>query len=254
MLSLRLVLIAISVVLIAVLWIRGARRSAARRYRYVKQPGRPGRRRRERLSAAEDHLDAVEALAESAGAVPDAPQEDADTIARSAPEAPVQRGRPADAQLELGFDAQFPGPAVQESEPSPQAMVLFVEVDEPRRIRGTDLVEALESVGLQYGDLGAFHHHGIGQLRSVQPIFSVANMFEPGTIDPARSAELATLGVVLILQLPAPVDATVAFELMLNTAQRLAEILDGTVRDDRHLRMTPERIAALRAATAPRRR
>ena len=52
-------------------------------------------------------------------------------------------------------------------------------------------------------------------------------MFEPGTFDLARIEAFTTSGVALFLQLPAPLDGAVAFELLLSTGQRLAELLGG---------------------------
>ena len=52
-------------------------------------------------------------------------------------------------------------------------------------------------------------------------------MVEPGHFDLNRIERFSTPGLAMILQLPGPLDGPVAFELFLNTAQRLAETLSG---------------------------
>ena len=52
-------------------------------------------------------------------------------------------------------------------------------------------------------------------------------MVEPGYFDLDRVDSLSTPGLAMFLQLPGPLDGAVAFELFLNTAQRLAETLSA---------------------------
>jgi cell division protein ZipA len=85
----------------------------------------------------------------------------------------------------------------------------------------------MNSVGLRYGDMDIFHHFGAGDLRTELPLFSVANMMEPGHFDLHDIETFATAGLAMFLRLPSSLDGAVAFELFLNTAQRLAEALSG---------------------------
>ena len=63
----------------------------------------------------------------------------------------------------------------------------------------------------------------------VRPLFSMADMYEPGSFDPDNMESRTTRGLSLFMCLPTPVEDTRAFELMLNTAERLAGILGGQV-------------------------
>ena len=65
-----------------------------------------------------------------------------------------------------------------------------------------------------------------------KPLFSLANMVEPGNFDINTMEQMNTPGLVMFQCLPSPIDPQVIFELMLNTAQRLAEILAADVCDD----------------------
>jgi len=125
-------------------------------------------------------------------------------------------------------------------------IVLYVVAQQPSGFSGTDVFSVLKEQGLNYGKMKIFHHHGIGELKVKDSIFSVANMVEPGTFDPRKMEEFTTSGLVLFMRLPGPFGGRVAFELMLNTAQRIAEILEGAVKDERLLDITTESIDNVR--------
>ena len=112
-------------------------------------------------------------------------------------------------------------------EPESGLISLYVRAHEGKEFSGTTLVKALNSVGMRFGEMAIFHHFGAGELKCRTPVFSAANMFEPGTFDLRKIEAFRTAGVALFLQLPGPLDGPVAFELLLNTAQRLTELTGG---------------------------
>ncbi|MBI5039895.1 MAG: hypothetical protein HZB57_01385, partial [Gammaproteobacteria bacterium] len=63
------------------------------------------------------------------------------------------------------------------------------------------------------------------------PVFGVANLVEPGTLETEALAETGTPGLTLFLQLPGPLRPVQAFDLFVGTAQQLAARLDGELRD-----------------------
>ncbi len=135
-------------------------------------------------------------------------------------------------------------------EPDSGLISLYVRAHEGKQFSGTTLVKALNSVGMQFGDMSIFHHFGAGELKCQTPVFSAANMFEPGTFDLRKIEAFRTAGVALFLQLPGPLDGPVAFELLLNTAQRLTELTGGELYvDPKHLLDAPN-IARLRKRAA----
>jgi len=79
-----------------------------------------------------------------------------------------------------------------------------------------------------------------------KPVFSVANVVEPGTFDPKERDYFTTPGLAFFMQLPGPLGGRVAFELMLNTAQRVADVLEGTLIDEREQLLTSDIIIGLR--------
>ncbi len=133
---------------------------------------------------------------------------------------------------------------------SEMIIVLYVIAQRKTGFAGADVLTALEDLGLKYGNMRIFHHYGIGELKVQQPVFSIANMVEPGTFNPQRISNLTTPGLALFMRLPGPFGGRVAFELMLNNGQKMAEWLGGTLEDERHAELTPQTISRLRERIA----
>ncbi len=129
--------------------------------------------------------------------------------------------------------------------PVERIVTLFVVAREGGHFNGPDLVVAAEKAGLEFGDMGIYHRLVDGK-RELGPIFSVANMLKPGNFDLARLDALRTPGVSFFMTLPAPLPALDAWDAMLPTAQRLAELLDGQVLDEERNALGRQRIAHIR--------
>lgn len=113
---------------------------------------------------------------------------------------------------------------------SEDLLVLYITSPSHISFNGLSISKAADEVGMVYGHMNIFHHFGPGKLHSGQPLFSLANMHEPGSFDLGRMADLKTKGLAVFMYSPASIDASVVFELFLNTTQRLAKLLGGTVR------------------------
>ena len=124
-------------------------------------------------------------------------------------------------------------------------VTLFVMAREGSHFNGSDLIVAAEKAGLEFGDMGIYHRLVDGK-RELGPIFSVANMLKPGSFDLARLDALRTPGLSFFLTLPAPMPALDAWDTMLPTAQRMAELLDGQVLDEERNALGRQRIAHIR--------
>ncbi len=129
--------------------------------------------------------------------------------------------------------------------PVERIVTLFVVARENQSFSGAELVVAAEKAGLEYGDMGIYHRLLDGK-REVGPIFSVANMLKPGNFDLSRVDALRTPGLSFFMALPAPLPALDAWDAMLPTAQRLAELLDGQVLDEERNALGRQRIAHIR--------
>ncbi|MCW8806796.1 MAG: cell division protein ZipA, partial [Rhodanobacter sp.] len=129
--------------------------------------------------------------------------------------------------------------------PVERIVTLFVVARDSGHFNGADLVVAAEKAGLEFGDMGIYHRLLDGK-RELGPIFSVANMLKPGNFDLGRLDLLSTPGVSFFMTLPAPLPALDAWDAMLPTAQRLAELLDGLVLDEERNALSRQRIAHIR--------
>ncbi len=104
---------------------------------------------------------------------------------------------------------------------------------------------AAEKAGLTFGDMGIFHRLMPGKPHS-GPVFSMANMIKPGNFDMRRVDELRTPGISFFMTLPGPLPALDAWDAMLPTAQRLAELLDGNVLDEERNALGRQGVAHIR--------
>lgn len=127
-----------------------------------------------------------------------------------------------------------------------QAKLLILQVAAPTGspFRGADLLRTFAGERLEYGAMRIFHRFDSA---AGAPLFSIANLVEPGYFDPNAMEEFTTPGLVLLQQLPGPRPGPEAFQAMLATAQRLAERLGGELRDERRNPLTRQRLEALRA-------
>jgi cell division protein ZipA len=134
--------------------------------------------------------------------------------------------------------------------PSPAILMLYLRPAFGPAFVGPSIVRNVNAVGMRHGDLQIFHHYGAGDLRTEQALFSLANMFEPGHFDMQRIEAFQTAGLVMFLNLPAALDGPVAFELFLNTAQRLAEGLQAELLADPKTPLDSASIDRLRRTAA----
>jgi cell division protein ZipA len=124
-------------------------------------------------------------------------------------------------------------------------VTLYLAARAGLKLHGPDIVVAAEKTGLAYGHMGVFHR--LVDNRSERgPVFSVANIMKPGSFDMANIQAMETPAIAFFLTLPAPVPALDAWEMMLPTAQRMAELLDGVVLDESRNALGRQRIAHIR--------
>lgn len=172
------------------------------------------------------------------------------------PSAPIAAGEPEPGveptqQAELALDADDGAPAANSDVGKrtdvafEKIVTLYLAARAGEKLHGPDIVVAAEKAGLAYGHMGVFHrlidnHHERG------PIFSVANIMKPGSFDMATIQSMETPAIAFFLTLPSPVSALEAWETMLPTAQRMAELLEGVVLDESRNALGRQRIAHIR--------
>ncbi len=101
---------------------------------------------------------------------------------------------------------------------------------------GEDLLRAVLSYGLRFGDMSIFHRHeqpsGQGRV-----LFSMAKAVEPGIFDLETMTGEEIPGVSFFLGLPG-VSSITAYDIMIDTARRLAVELQGDVLDEQQQPLT----------------
>lgn len=122
-----------------------------------------------------------------------------------------------------------------------EVVVLNVMAKEGYAFHGEDLMQTLITSGLKFGEMAIFHQR-LGNDSQGPVVFSVANVLNPGTFNLNDMANFSTVGISMFLALPSPLNNLEAFDMMLGTAQRLCEVLDGDLKDDHRNVMTAQTI------------
>jgi cell division protein ZipA len=136
-----------------------------------------------------------------------------------------------------------PKPAKPAGPPPDKIITLFLLASDNHVITGAELLQATVNTGMEYGDMNIFHRVPEG---AEKPIFSMANAAKPGYFERDEWNTFETSGVVLFLTLPAPVNALDAWDSMLATGRRMAEILNTELLDEERNPFTRRREAQLR--------
>lgn len=126
-----------------------------------------------------------------------------------------------------------------------KVVTLYLAARSGEVLHGPDLLVAAEKAGLVYGHMDIFHRL-VDNHPELGPIFSVANLVKPGSFEMASIQDLRTPGISFFMALPGPVSALDAWDAMLPTVQRMAELLDAIVLDEERNALGRQRIANIR--------
>lgn len=119
---------------------------------------------------------------------------------------------------------------VRQSEEYEKIIMLYLAAKSGQTISGAELALATEKVGLSYGHHNIYHRLSESS-HSNEPVFSMANVVQPGYFDLSQIDSLQTPGVSFFMTLPGPVTAIQAWDTMLPIAERMAQLLDGVLLD-----------------------
>lgn len=138
-------------------------------------------------------------------------------------------------------ESEQPAAASQVQANPEEVLIINVMAHKGEMFNGGQLLDTLLQCGMRYGDMDIFHRYsdvkGEGAL-----LFSMANMVKPGTFDLDAMDEFQTPGISLFMTLPLKADSMQSFELMLDTAKILAEVLNGEMKDEQRSVMTRQTI------------
>ena len=98
-------------------------------------------------------------------------------------------------------------------------------------LSGEQAVFALREAGLVHGKYGIFHY--LPEEESDEPLFSVANLTEPGSFEVIDFKDTTIPGMSFFIVLPGPGDPVVCFDAMVQTARALTQKLNAELFDER---------------------
>ena len=108
-------------------------------------------------------------------------------------------------------------------------LVLYVVAKPATTFAGQAIREALDHVGLRPGMMAIYHRMPAAEAdadNAGKPIFSVADMLEPGHLQPDALDDHSTPGLSVFMRLPGgAVDGPAAFEDMYQSCRQIAELL-----------------------------
>jgi len=147
-------------------------------------------------------------------------------------------------QAELPMGASEPEDNRPPPGPPPDKIVtLFLQARDNHRITGVDLLDAAVKSGLVFGDHDIFHRV---MDESGETIFCMANLTKPGHFDKTAWNTLETKGVTMFLTLPGPMSALDAWDAMLATSRRVAQLLHADLLDESQSHFTRQREGQIR--------
>jgi len=141
---------------------------------------------------------------------------------------------PVESALDDLFDeAEDSGPTLAGNNPQEKIITLHICARNDEPISGAKLFRIFNERSYEFGEMDIFHSRFDGIT-----IFSIVNMVEPGSFNPASMDEFSTPGISLFLRLPGPLAADVAFDVLLNEAREIASQLDAVILDSSRSTLT----------------
>lgn len=100
----------------------------------------------------------------------------------------------------------------------------------PGGFSGRAISQAATQLGMQFGAMDIFHLKNDNPL-GCRHLFSLANMYDPGSFDLNTINALKTAGLTLFMNVPCAFQPAAVFERMIETARGLCDLLDGRLVD-----------------------
>lgn len=123
--------------------------------------------------------------------------------------------------------------------PASEVIVINILARSGEFFAGDQLMQAMLSCDLRYGDMSIFHRYtnvdGTGKI-----LFSVANGVKPGTFSIDELESTQTPALSMFMGLPGPEKPMQAFALMVETARRISLDLGGEMKDEQFSVMTQQ--------------
>lgn len=149
--------------------------------------------------------------------------------------------KPSDTNNEINHNEEPKKLNIDTEQSTTEIIVLNITGINGKLLQGDVLLASIMQSGFQFGDMRIFHRH-VDPAGNGAILFSLANMVTPGYLDPDTMYEFTTPGVSIFMVAPTEGNNQQNFKLMLQTAQRIADDVNGVVLDDEHHMLTPQKI------------
>ncbi len=192
--------------------------------------GNPDKKRKPRASRKRIHAQRIQ----REPTLDAAPGSDQHTAEQDGGQAELPMGG-ADDRIEPRYDSghhgmpREGGPAASDAPPPDIIVTLFLQTRDNHFITGVELLDVSLKLGLVFGEQGVFHRIHEDDL---EPVFSMANLTNPGIFDKNAWNTIEIKGVTMFMTLPGPRNALDAWDSMLATSRRLAELFHLDLLDD----------------------
>ncbi len=160
----------------------------------------------------------------------------------------VERAAPKDQMSISFFTNDEKQQTKQQDEPSLPVKIIQLNIvprDHAGEFYGDDILCVAQDVGMELGEMDIFHHYG-DDSEQKQAVYSMASMVEPGVFPVENMDSFSTPGLAIFARLPGPKDGLSIFADILHTAEQLANLLDGELRDETHSALSKQTISHIR--------
>ncbi len=120
-----------------------------------------------------------------------------------------------------------------------------VVADSALAFRGPSIERAAEEAHMEFGSRNIFHRKNMVK-GGCRYLYSLANLYQPGSFDPLRLDVFQTQGLTLFMSVPCVPDPAAVFAEMTDTARLLARRLGGKLFDQDRKPLTEAGLAAIK--------
>lgn len=121
-----------------------------------------------------------------------------------------------------------------------------IVADSALAFRGPSIERAAQEAHMEFGSRNIFHRKNMIK-GGCRYLYSLANLYHPGSFDPLRLDVLQTQGLTLFMAVPCIPDPASVFTEMTDTARLLARRLGGKLLDQDRKPLTETGLAAIKA-------
>jgi len=151
---------------------------------------------------------------------------------------PVPNQTEADTKNKAAMDTRTkskkPADKIQKKQVSKAQHVLFISSNDTKGLDGNLIDKVLTQHGLQFGEMDIYHYHlddSLNNHESNNSLFRVANGVEPWTLSQNDLKDKFIPGLSLLLVTPTPIDDKQAIDTFISTAKRIANDLNGKLKN-----------------------